>query len=234
MTINYNKINFIGGIIGGIVGLVAAISVPLTIRYWPQNLVYLVMGLLAFMILFLFGQMVILFLTPDTVRKMVAFVLILPIIMVAFTSLIFYQKMAPADAPYIDWVNNFNPFNYFQYFGLAFPLLMLIFVLPLLIWLFRFMYSTFWQRENILKKGIGAEGKIISVLDLGMSVNGQPVYKITLEVNSSNYGIYQVTKYFFVPHIDLSLLQPGQVVKVKIDPNKPKNVVFDTWTGEIK
>jgi len=45
---NYNKINFFGGIVGGLVGLVASIGVPLCLRYSPQSVIFLVLGVFGY------------------------------------------------------------------------------------------------------------------------------------------------------------------------------------------
>jgi hypothetical protein len=143
------------------------------------------------------------------------------------------QQVAPANAPYMDIVKNIDVFKMMDLFSVGMPILMLIVMLPLIIWGFKFMYDTFIKREQILKNGIACQAKIIKITDNGFRVNNQIVYKITLEVNSPSQGVYQVTKDFMIPHMDLALMQPDTLVKVKIDPNNKDNVVFDTWTGNV-
>ncbi|MCX6744455.1 MAG: hypothetical protein NTX82_02945 [Candidatus Parcubacteria bacterium] len=230
---NMNKLNFIGGIVGGLIGLIAGIGMPLIMRYSPQNMVYFVMGLMGLVILTMFFLMIVMLLAKETIRKLTAPIFLVIIGIVAFFALFLYQQIAPANAPYLDQVKNLNLWYYFQNMPFVMPIAMLIVMLPIIIWSMRFMFGTFFTREDILKDGISSQAKIMSITDYGLSVNNQPVFKITLEVNSPSQGTYQVTKDFFVPQMDLANMKVGDMVKVKIDPNNPKNVAFDTWTGNI-
>ncbi|MCX6740171.1 MAG: hypothetical protein NTZ49_03000 [Candidatus Parcubacteria bacterium] len=230
---NMNKVGFFGAIIGGLIGLVSGIGVPIILRYSPQNLVWLVMGIMAATILIILFMMIAFLFSKSTVRKFAGIVLILPIILTAYFSIIIYQQLAPANAPYMDIVKDIDIFKMLDLFAVGMPILMVIVMLPLIIWAFKFMYDTYIKREEILKNGIACQAKILKIVDNGMRVNGQPVYNIALEITSPSQGIYQVTKDFMVPHMDLGLMQPGTIVNVKVDQNNPNNVVFDTWTGNI-
>jgi hypothetical protein len=228
-----NKIGFFGAIFGSLIGLAAGIGVPLILQFSPQNLVWLVMGIMASAILIMLFMMVAFIFSKSTVRKFAGIVLLLPIILIAYFSIIIYQQLAPANAPYMDIVKDIDIFKMMDIFAVGMPILMLIVMLPLIIWAFKFMYDTFVKREEILKNGIACPAKIIKIIDNGMRVNGQPVFNITLEITSPSQGNYQVTKDFMVPHMDLALMQPGTIVNVKVDQNNKDNVVFDTWTGNI-
>lgn len=228
---NMNKVGFFGAIFGALIGLTSGIGIPLILQFSPQNLVWMVMGIMGATILMIFILMITLFFSKDTGRKLAGFVMILPILLIAYFSLFLYKLLAPANAPYYELVENLDINQMMQYFGIGMPILMLIVMLPLIIWGLGFMYSTFVKREEILKNGISCQATVIKIVDNGLSVNNRRVFKITLDVNSPSQGVYQVTKNFMVPAMDLGLMQPGTVVKVKVDPNNSNNVVFDTWTS---
>jgi hypothetical protein len=231
---NKNKIVFFSAIFGAVIGLTAGIGIPLIVQFSPQNLVWMVMGVMGASILLILILMISLFFSKDAIKKFAGFVLILPLFFISFYSLIVYKQLAPLNAPYYALVENLDTTQMLKYFAIGKPILMLIIMFPLIIWALKFMYATYIKREEILKQGISCQAKILKIADKGLIVNDQPVFTITLEVNSPSQGVYQVTKDFMVPHMDLGLMQPGTSVNVKVDPSNSSNVVFDTWTGEVK
>ncbi|MCM8780025.1 MAG: hypothetical protein NC914_02615 [Candidatus Omnitrophica bacterium] len=234
MPINYNKINFVGAVIGSLIGLISALGVPLMLKFSPQNIIYFIMGMMGLLIIMLLVMMIVMLLAKEVIQKLTAPIFLMAIAMAAFFALVTYQRMAPNNAPYIGLVRRINPWHYFQYIPFIMPVIMLVCAGPIIIWLLRFSFTTFFTREYILKNGIGCQAKIIDIKHYGLKVNNKPVFKITLEIYSPSQGAYRVTKSFLIPHMDLGLLEPGKIVNVKISPRNPKNVVFDTWTGEIQ
>lgn len=230
---NMNKLSFFGAIAGGLIGLFSGIGIPLVLQFSPQNFHWMVMGVLGATELIMIVLMVALLFSKSLVRKYSGIVILLPMLLIAYFSVIIYQQIAPANAPYMDVVKKIDVFQMMDWFAVGMPVLMFIVMLPMIIWAFKFMYDSFFKREEILKNGIACQAKILKIIDNGMRVNSQPVFNITLEVTSPSHGNYQVTKDFMVPHMDLGLMQPGTIVKVKVDQNNPNNVVFDTWTGNI-
>lgn len=237
---NYNKLNFIAAIFGLIVGIGVMIGLPFIIMGKVSNafILYLILGIMAFAILAMLGTMIMLLMSKNLMTKLIALVFIPSIAAVVFVALITYQQLGPqlvdpAKLPYLNLINQLDPWNIFGYLPYFAAGIFFIFLIPFLIYFLKFMYGTAFTREKILKDGISAQGKIISVKDFGMIVNGEPVYKITLEINSPTQGVYQVTKDFYVPHFTLGELVVGKMINVKINPNNPRNVALDTWTGEI-
>lgn len=222
------------GVVGGVCGGVVSIALPWLIRKNPEDMVYYVIGILAFFVVFLVIWALVFLITGESVRKLVAIILLLPILVLIFSGIMLYSNIAPPDAPYLAEVKNIANGKYFQNWPSIVRIFMFLVMAPLLIYFFRFLYANVFTREKILKNGLAAKAKILKIVDNSIYVNGQPVFKITLEVTSPSQGVYEVTKDFLVPHMDLALMQPGTIVNVKIDPNNPKNVVFDTWTGNVE
>lgn len=240
MTINYNKLNFIGAIIGLAVGVAALIGTPLIIsgKIPQESILYIILGIMAFVILFLLGMMVLLLLSNNIMVKLIAPIFIPIIASIVYFGLITYQELGPqladpAKLPYFDWVQKLDLMHSFGSVPYYATGIFFIFLLPFIIYMLKFQYQTAFTREDTFKNGIRAQAKIISILDYGMRVNNQPVFKISLEVHSPSQGTYQVTKDFFVPQMDLANMKVGDTVAIKIDPDNPKNVAFDTWTGNI-
>ncbi len=238
---NYNKLNFYGSIFGLIIGVALMIGMPFMIMgYIPNHfMLYLILGIMAFTIIFMLGMMILMLLRKTLVSKLIAPVFIPSIAAVVFFALITYQLLGPqlvdpANLPYLELVNQLNPWKILAYTPYYATGLFFIFLLPLIIYFLKFQYETAFGREKLLKNGISSQARIISVEDFGMKVNNVPVFKITLEINSSSQGVYQVTKNFYVPQFTLGELVVGKMINIKIDPNNPKNVALDTWTGEFE
>jgi hypothetical protein len=237
---NYNKLNFYGSIIGLITGMAVMIGLPFIILGQVPNyfILYLILGIMAFTVISLLGIMILLLARKNFVSKLVAPVLIPAMAAVIFFALITYQQLGPQlvptdQLPYLDLINQLDPLKIFAETPFYATGIFFIFLLPLIIYFLKFQHATFFIRENILKNGLSGQAKIISVEDYGLKVNNEPVFKITLEINSPTQGVYQVTKDFYVPQFTLGELVVGTMVKVKIDPNNPKNVALDNWTGNV-
>lgn len=237
---NYNKLNFYGSIAGLIIGIGVLIGLPLiNLGFIPNYYIfYLILGIMAFAIIFMLGMMILLITRKEIVSKLAALVFIPATAAVAFFALITYQMLGPqlvdpAKLPYFDLVNRIDPWNIFGYLPLFATGIFFLFLAPLIIYLLIFRYTTFFTREKILKNGIRAQARILKAQYFGMQMNSQPVYKLTLEINSAEFGSYTLTKNFYVPGVEIANIKPGEMVNVRIDPNNKNKVVLDTWTGNV-
>ena len=83
--------------------------------------------------------------------------------------------------------------------------------------------------RGVLKEGIAGEATIISVRQTGVQVNDQPQVAFELEVRIPGRSPYQAQTKAVIPIINVPQFQPGNVIPVKVDPNKPEKVVFDVY-----
>lgn len=83
--------------------------------------------------------------------------------------------------------------------------------------------------RGVLKSGIAGEATILSVRQTGVQVNDQPQVAFELEVRVPGRSPYQAQTKAVIPIINVPQFQPGNVIPVKVDPNKPDQVVFDVY-----
>ena len=92
-------------------------------------------------------------------------------------------------------------------------------------------------RHNRLRaSGETAEAIIMDIQETGVRVNRQPRVRITLEVRPSMRTAYQATTHKIISYFEISRYQPGALMEVKVDPNKPQDVVIigpkvSAWGG---
>ncbi len=73
--------------------------------------------------------------------------------------------------------------------------------------------------RSVLAKGEVAEAKILSISDTGMTINNSPVVRLLLEVQPSNGPSFQAETERLISRLQIPLIQPGAMVKVKYDPD---------------
>jgi|WetSurMetagenome_2_1015567.scaffolds.fasta_scaffold833927_2 hypothetical protein len=84
-----------------------------------------------------------------------------------------------------------------------------------------------FKNDNVLKHGVAATAKIISVTDTGRRHNHNPIVKITLAVTDASGKNFEAEVTKPVSPVYLPRYQPGATVPVKYDPKKPKNVAIN-------
>lgn len=80
---------------------------------------------------------------------------------------------------------------------------------------------------RLRKDGVAGAGRVLSATQTGSWVNNNPVVELQLEVRSPDASGYQVTLRSMIPQVNLAAIQPGAVLKVKIDRKDPGRVVLD-------
>ena len=78
----------------------------------------------------------------------------------------------------------------------------------------------------IMKNGIPAQAKILSLTQTGTYVNNQPQVMFQLEVHPPGGTPYQTTTKAVIPLTSIPQVQPGAVVAIKIDPKDSTKVVL--------
>ena len=110
------------------------------------------------------------------------------------------------------------------------PIIPLIVLIVIFLLVFRF----FWRlskanaaSEAILATGLPATATVLELQDTGTRVNSYRIVKMSLAIDSADFGSYQSSLRAMIPMINLAQVQPGQVVNVKIDPTNQQNVALD-------
>ena len=87
------------------------------------------------------------------------------------------------------------------------------------------------DRNRILKTGRPAKAKIIELGESGrgiVTINDQPFVKLKLEVYDGNKAPYQVEIKTVIARLDVPKFQPGTELAIKIDPQDPNKIAFDS------
>ena len=93
----------------------------------------------------------------------------------------------------------------------------------------RMVRKTVSPNQGILKNGIPAKAKIISVQQTGVMVNYQPQVVFALEVQPPGGTPYQTQAKAVIPIVNIPQFQPGVEVNVKIHPSDPTQVALDIY-----
>ena len=80
--------------------------------------------------------------------------------------------------------------------------------------------------DRINDSGITGTATVTNVTQYSMYVNGNPMLKMTLDVNVPGQPRYTATRTEVVPMILLSRVTSGARLPVKVDPQNQKNVVI--------
>lgn len=112
------------------------------------------------------------------------------------------------------------------------PFVLLIFVAAFMFFVLKKgNYQGFKEREQILREGSSAEAEVISLKESSSGIIGEIndqhlVADLKLRVNQGGHK-YEVTLNTGFHIIYLPRLQPGKIVKVKVDPSDQNKVALD-------
>ena len=86
------------------------------------------------------------------------------------------------------------------------------------------------NKKRLFSEGRDAEARVMSLDEASdgtvTTINDQPLVTIELEVQDGSKPPYRVKIETVIARLDIPRLQPGNVVKIKIDPNNPNNVIL--------
>lgn len=102
-----------------------------------------------------------------------------------------------------------------------------VFTAVMIVWATRYVRRV--SGSDLRAKGIPAEATILQVSDTGSSVNDNPVARLLLQVEAPGLTPYKVTTTSLIPRLQVGILQPGQRVRVKIDPANQQRVALDLY-----
>ena len=83
--------------------------------------------------------------------------------------------------------------------------------------------------KSILKNGIDAKARIVSVQQTSVMVNYQPQIAFTLEIHPPGGTPYQAQTKAVIPMVNIPQLQPGVEVPVKIHPTDPTKIALNIY-----
>jgi len=107
-------------------------------------------------------------------------------------------------------------------------------------WIFwHFMFGTMVMANKLMESGKDGEATIVSMAENGssMQIGGslpKPGIRFTLDVRPMDDVPYRATTDMFVSMFELQKYQPGNVVKVKIDPNNKMKLIIAEGTGAME
>lgn len=88
----------------------------------------------------------------------------------------------------------------------------------------RFMLKRNPEGKRRLINGITAPAEVLAIHDSGMTINHDPVVKLTLMVKPEYGSRFPVTANTVVSHI--AIPRPGDTVHVQYDPDNPQNLIM--------
>ena len=84
-----------------------------------------------------------------------------------------------------------------------------------------------WRRDaRILREGTAAKARILEARPTGDEHNDQPEVSLALEVQPAGAAPFSATLVTYLSPVYLPRFQPGAVVDVRFDPEKPSDVVL--------
>ena len=108
--------------------------------------------------------------------------------------------------------------------------------LPVVLVIYFIGYQVFWpeyQRKQIIKNGLRAEGVILDADPTGSTYNSQPEVRLQLRVIPQNGEAYAAETVMVVNPIYAPEFQPGKRVKVRYDrEDRSKVAVEETENGQ--
>ncbi|NQV00020.1 MAG: hypothetical protein HQ538_04725 [Parcubacteria group bacterium] len=86
------------------------------------------------------------------------------------------------------------------------------------------------NKKKLFSQGRDAQARVISLDEASdgtvTTINEQPLVTLKLEVQDGSKPPYEVILETVIARLDIPRLQPGNVVKIKIDQNDPNNIVL--------
>jgi hypothetical protein len=113
-------------------------------------------------------------------------------------------------------------------FPLLLPLLVLLVLLSGLALGCSMFDTGMSEAKDLQRVGVSAQAEILSIGETGLTVNGNPVITLDVEVRPADRAPYHATiKRLLVSRLEVPQFQPGRVIPVRFDPRDPSRVSFD-------
>jgi hypothetical protein len=85
------------------------------------------------------------------------------------------------------------------------------------------------RAEEIRKDGVPSRARVIRIWDTGITVNGNPVVGMRLEVHPDDEPPFEAETRAMIGRLDIPQIQPGLYVPVKFDPHDHTRVALDIY-----
>jgi hypothetical protein len=83
------------------------------------------------------------------------------------------------------------------------------------------------ERSRILRQGIPAQATILQIWETGVRVNDSPQVGFRVSVLPPSGVPYETQTVMVVSQLMIPRIQPGSVVRAKLDPANPNNVALE-------
>ena len=83
------------------------------------------------------------------------------------------------------------------------------------------------ERNRILAQGIPAQATILQIWETGVRVNDSPQVGFRISVMPPSGIPYETQTVMIVSQLMIPRIQPGAVVRAKLDPANPNNVALE-------
>lgn len=88
------------------------------------------------------------------------------------------------------------------------------------------------RAEEIRRDGVPSRARVIRIWDTGITVNGNPVVGMRLEVvPDGDEPSFEAETRAMIGRLDIPQIQPGLYVPVKFDPHDHTRVALDIYDG---
>jgi hypothetical protein len=116
-------------------------------------------------------------------------------------------------------------------FGIFIPITIL-FPIVILAFIFSIIGKSRGENEKLLKTGLPAKAKILSVSDTGVKINYKPRIALELEVTPQTGSPFNAKIYTLVSFFQQQPYQPGMIVNVRYYPDNLKAVALEPSTSD--
>ncbi|MBM3672839.1 MAG: hypothetical protein FJW86_11760 [Actinobacteria bacterium] len=83
------------------------------------------------------------------------------------------------------------------------------------------------RQQELLTTGMPGTATVKGLQDTGQIVNFNPQVVLDLEVTIEGKGAYPVQFSTTIPQVHIPMVQPGNTIGVRVDPNDPSSVAID-------
>jgi hypothetical protein len=84
--------------------------------------------------------------------------------------------------------------------------------------------------KALQETGVAAEATIVRIWDTGITVNDEPVIGMEVEVYAAEGKPWRATiPKSLISRLDIPRFQPGEIVKIRFDPQDPSRVGLDEY-----
>ncbi len=90
-----------------------------------------------------------------------------------------------------------------------------------------YYYANHASEQRLRATGMPARARILSMRQTGTLVNYQPQVELEVEAGADGAAPSRLTLRVVVPQAHVAAVQPGQVIRIRIDPDRPTRAVVD-------